>query len=251
MKAMTIFNHEQFGNIRTLTDEQGETWFVAKDVTDALGFRDAEKGIRGLDEDERGTTTVSTRGGVQQVSTINESGLYSCILKSRKAAVRKFKRWVTRDVLPSIRKQGQYVMTGVTPNVGSPAESGIHPAKALEVVTDYFQLATQNLPNLSESSKQALMATLTEEVVGIRCLPLPKVEERFWTASELAAEFCISPQRLGKTANQNGMKCDEYGEFRISKSRHSDKQVEQFFYNSKGRTMLARLLGCDLDDAAA
>ncbi len=174
MRAMTIFNHEQFGNIRTLTDEQGETWFVAKDVTDALGFRDAEKGIRGLDEDERGTTMVSTRGGVQQVSTINESGLYSCILKSRKAAVKKFKRWVTREVLPSIRKQGQYVMTGVTPNVGSPAESGIHPAKVLEVVTDYFQLATRNLPNLSESSKQALMATLTERVVGIRCLASAK-----------------------------------------------------------------------------
>lgn len=250
MKAMTIFNHEQFGNIRTLTDEQGETWFVAKDVTDALGFLSAKDGIRGLDDDEKGGQIVPTPGGEQKVSMINESGLYSCILKSRKAQAKKFKRWVTREVLPNIRKQGYYSVEKDTPT-GSTLQDRVHPAQALKAVTDYFQLATKTLPNLSESSKQALMATLTEEVVGIRCLPLPKVEERFWTASELAAEFCISPQRLGKTANQNGMKCDEYGEFRISKSRHSDKQVEQFFYNSKGRTMLARLLGCDLDDAAA
>ena len=249
MKALTVFNHEQFGNIRTLSDEEGNTWFVAKDVTDALGFRDADKGIRGLDDDEKDTHIVGTLGGNQQVSIINESGLYSCILRSRKPEARRFKRWVTHDVLPNLRRHGFYAMPEATQIVSTHQQSiDMHPAKALEAVTDYFKVTTESLPSLGEKAKQALMATLTREIIGVECVPLPKVTEKFWTATELAAEFCISAQKLGRTANEHGLKCDDYGEFRISKSPHSDKQVQQFFYNGKGRSTLARLLCRTLSD---
>lgn len=87
----------------------GEIWFVATDVAAALGYRNAPDMVRNLDDDEKGTQTVRTPGGEQDVSVINESGLYAAILKSRRPEAKRFKRWVTGDVLPSIRKTGAYV----------------------------------------------------------------------------------------------------------------------------------------------
>lgn len=107
MNDITIFNH--LGNdIRVMTDEQGEPWFVASDVAGILGYRMASDMTRRLDPDEKGTRSVRTPGGVQEVSVINESGLYSAILGSKVEGAKTFKRWVTREVLPSIRKHGMY-----------------------------------------------------------------------------------------------------------------------------------------------
>ncbi|WDG45762.1 BRO-N domain-containing protein [Pseudomonas chlororaphis] len=88
----------------------GEPWFVAADVSAALQYRIAGDMTRNLDADEKGTQIVRTPGGDQEMLVINESGLYSAILRSRKAEAKRFKRWVTHDVLPSLRKHGAYVM---------------------------------------------------------------------------------------------------------------------------------------------
>lgn len=89
----------------------GEPWFVAADVCKVLGthVRDAN---RLLDEDEKGVDTIHTPGGEQQVSVVNEPGLYSLILRSRKPEAKRFKRWVTHEVLPTIRKTGGYMTPG-------------------------------------------------------------------------------------------------------------------------------------------
>ncbi|SEQ11121.1 BRO family, N-terminal domain [Azotobacter beijerinckii] len=94
-------------------ERDGELWFVAGDVAEALEYRDAGNMIRNLDDDEADTHIVSTRSdnGVEQdreLLIINESGLYAAILKSRKPAAKRFKKWVTSEVLPSIRKTGRY-----------------------------------------------------------------------------------------------------------------------------------------------
>jgi prophage antirepressor-like protein len=86
----------------------GEPWFVASDVSSALKYRDAFNMNRILDDDDKGTQIVSTLGGAQVVQVINESGLYSAILRSRKAEAKRFKKWVTSEVLPAIRKHGRY-----------------------------------------------------------------------------------------------------------------------------------------------
>ena len=107
MNDITIFNH--LGNdIRVMTDEQGEPLFVASDIAKILGYRDAYNMTRRLDPDEKGTRSVSTPGGIQELTIINESGLYTAILGSEVDGARKFKRWVTSEVLPSIRKHGMY-----------------------------------------------------------------------------------------------------------------------------------------------
>lgn len=85
-----------------------QPWFVATDVASALEYRDAFNMNRILDDDEKGTQIVSTLGGDQEMLVINESGLYSAILRSRKAAAKNFKKWVTAEVLPAIRKHGRY-----------------------------------------------------------------------------------------------------------------------------------------------
>ncbi|WP_418717487.1 Bro-N domain-containing protein [Bilophila wadsworthia] len=107
-----VFQHEMFGSLRILRkDAQGEPWFVAKDVCKCLELTDASKTISLLDDDEKGTNTVRTLGGEQQMLVISEPGLYSLILRSRKPEAKAFKRWVTHDILPSIRKTGGYLAT--------------------------------------------------------------------------------------------------------------------------------------------
>lgn len=88
----------------------GAPWFVAADVAEALDYRNAPDMTRILDDDEKGTQIVRTPGGDQELTIINEPGLYAAILKSRKPAAKRFKKWVTAEVLPAIRKTGRYEM---------------------------------------------------------------------------------------------------------------------------------------------
>ena len=102
------FNNAALGcSVRTVIINE-EPWFVAKDVCDALEIGNSRQAVSYLDDDEKGVTTNDTLGGTQQVSIINESGLYSLILRSRKPEAKKFKKWVTEEVLPTIRKHGIY-----------------------------------------------------------------------------------------------------------------------------------------------
>jgi len=93
--------------VRTLLIDD-QPWFVAADVSSALEYRIAGDMTRNLDEDEKGTQIVRTLGGDQEMLVINESGLYSAILRSRKQEAKRFKKWVTAEVLPAIRKHGRY-----------------------------------------------------------------------------------------------------------------------------------------------
>ena len=93
----------------------GEPWWVAKDATDILGYRATNDATRMLDDDEKGTHSVRTPGGEQAVVIINEAGLYSLILRSKLPDAKDFKRWVTHEVLPSIRRTGSYSIEPAAP----------------------------------------------------------------------------------------------------------------------------------------
>lgn len=94
--------------------KDGEPWFVAADVAKVLDYRDAHSMVRVLDADEKDTHTVSTLGGEQTSTIITESGLYHAVLKSRKPEAIKFRKWVTTEVLPSIRKNKAYIKPDAT-----------------------------------------------------------------------------------------------------------------------------------------
>ena len=103
-----IFKNKEFGQIRTCM-VKGETYFVGKDVTDALGYVNPNKAmIDHVDDEDKLTSRIVMAGQNRQVIIINESGLYSLILSSKLESARRFKRWVTSEVLPQIRKNGRY-----------------------------------------------------------------------------------------------------------------------------------------------
>jgi hypothetical protein len=109
--------------VRVITDGRANPWFVAADVCGAMDLGNTSQALTRLDEDEKGVITnegLQTQGfGPQSLNVINESGLYSLILTSRQEEAKRFKRWVTREVLPSIRKTGNYSLTGAAPERGS------------------------------------------------------------------------------------------------------------------------------------
>ena len=97
-----------------IVEKGGEPWFVARDVCKVLEITKVDSAIRNLDADEKGAHTVSTPGGNQEMTIVSEAGLYSLILRSRKPEAKAFKRWVTHEVLPSIRKTGAYLSPGMS-----------------------------------------------------------------------------------------------------------------------------------------
>ena len=97
-----------------IVEKGGEPWFVAKDVCDILALGNPRSSIALLDEDERGVHSMDTPSGKQEMGIISEAGLYSLILRSRKPEAKAFKRWVTHEVLPSIRKSGAYLSPGMS-----------------------------------------------------------------------------------------------------------------------------------------
>lgn len=112
MNDLAIFENPEFGHIRGLKIE-GEPWFVGKDIAEALGYKNPQKAIHDhVDAEDKGVNELFTPGGKQNIAIINESGLYSLMLKSKLPGAKKFKRWVTSEVLPSIRKTGAYSMPG-------------------------------------------------------------------------------------------------------------------------------------------
>ena len=109
MNELKIFHNPEFGKIR-IVEVNNEPWFVGKDVAKILGYSNSRKAlIDHIDEEDKGVTKCDTLGGTQNLTIINESGLYSLVLSSKLPTAKKFKRWVTSEVLPSIRKHGAYL----------------------------------------------------------------------------------------------------------------------------------------------
>jgi prophage antirepressor-like protein len=138
MSNLIPFNYDGIHGVRVITDS--ESWFVAKDVCEILGLSDVSKSVSRLEDDEKGTKIIPTPGGNQSMLVINESGLYSLILTSNKPEAKEFKRWITHEVIPQIRKHGGYLT----------------PSKIEEVLLNpdtIIQLATQ-LKNEQQRTKQ-------------------------------------------------------------------------------------------------
>ena len=124
MNTLTVFDNDQFGRVRSVLID-GEPWFAAADVCRALDINNNRQAIARLDEDEKGVISTDTPGGEQKMSFVNEPGLYTLVLGSRKPEAKLFKRWITHEVIPSIRKTGAYSATL------SPAEQLVRQAQLL------------------------------------------------------------------------------------------------------------------------
>ena len=154
MNNVQKINYGPLGaDLRILIDDEQKIWFVASDIAKILEYRDAPNLIRGLDDDEKGMQKVSTLGGEQQMSVITESGLYHVILNAKTDRVKPFRRWVTEEVLPQIRKTGSYsVKPDVTTSSAQQVEYHLRIAAALGDVG--FSRGVQQAYLLEQDQKQ-------------------------------------------------------------------------------------------------
>lgn len=111
MKQQLVPFDFEGSQVRVVTDAQGEPWFVAADVLSTISLD--RKALERLDDDEKGVNSIHTPGGTQEMTTVNEPGLYALVLGSRKAEAKRFKRWVTHEVLPAIRKTGSFAVSAM------------------------------------------------------------------------------------------------------------------------------------------
>lgn len=237
-----IFENAEFGKVRTVVVKD-EPYFVGKDVAEILGYTNPRKAIGDhVDEEDKGVTKCDTLGGVQELTIINESGLYSLILSSKLPAAKKFKRWVTSEVLPSIRKTGSYTAKHAKPDDAMQS-------KRLEVMERNARTRAANLllkiaerTNIPEY-KAVCNAKAAEMVAGEMILPLPVAERKTYSATEIGAMFGVSDNKIGKLANKHNLKTDAYGKLFYSKSEHSVKEVETWRYYESVIPVFEKIFG--------
>lgn len=239
MNDIRVFENQEFGKIRTVV-RNNEPWFVAADVCRALDLGNPTKALMRLDDDEKALTSIQgiSRGN-DQTNIVNEPGLYALVLGSRKPEARAFKRWITHEVIPSIRKTGQY---RAKPDEkerlqAMRAEAMLRNAKAREAAL-WVKLGEM----LSTSEHKQLCASYSSEVLsGRKVIPLPEVEQTY-NAEEVGRMCGISAQMVGRLANQNGLKTEKYGHLVLDKSRYSNKEVETWRYNQAGAEQIRKLV---------
>ena len=235
---LQTWNYES-SEIRTV-QMNGEPWWVLADVCKVLEISNSRNVSNRLEADEKGVTLVDTLGGAQQVTIINESGLYAVILRSDKPQAKTFRKWVTNEVLPSIRKHGAY-MTGQTPERIKALEVKEMNAR-VRMSNQFLKLANVDA-SMSKDYKAILIAKSAQVLAGEEILPLPKAQQKMYTATEIGNMFGVSKQKIGAIANQYGLKIAEYGEFYKDKSPYSNKEVDAFRYNDNGVAQFRKLLG--------
>ncbi len=187
--SVQSFNFNQ--NQIQVINKDGEAWFVASEIAAMFGYRDAANLTRILDDDEKGTHNVSTLGGKQDVSVINESGFYHAAFKSRKAEVKPFRKWVTSEVLPAIRKTGGYQVgqkttaddrTGLRQAVAAlVGRKGINYSSAYSMIHQRFNVgAIEDLPaeKLPEAVAYVHALTLHTGLTGEVLDAPPKAEPK-------------------------------------------------------------------------
>jgi len=244
-KHIQVFNNTEFGEIRTM-EINGEPWFVGKDVATALGYERATKAIRDhVDNEDLDEVPIQDSiGRKQKTPIINESGMYSLILGSKLDGAKRFKRWVTSEVLPSIRKSGAYATDSAAAEYKA-RELRIKEmnAQARLINAETRRLvALQKEKGLSQVAVDTLAIKAMEEISGKDLGDYLPQTGRLYSASEVGNAFGISAAKVGRIANAYGLKTEEYGVMVLDKSRYSAKEVSSFRYNEKGKAKIGEIV---------
>lgn len=254
MNDLKVFDFEQ-KSVRVVMRE-GEPWWVAKDVCDVLEIGNPTEAIRPLDDDEKSTLRISEgdggHGGPER-NIINESGLYTLIMRSNKPEAKRFRKWVTSEVLPTIRKTGSYSVKK------DPDEE-----KRLEIARQRIALQEKNANarlakimqrmvehpayELTKESKQILAHEITHLTTGREHLAmLPDAGTRFYSAKQVGDVAGVSNRRVMKLAREMGLiapegESNEYGRWKMSKSPYSPHECAQWSFTELGRTKVLEAL---------
>lgn len=183
MSQLVAFDFESH-NVRVVVGEDGEPMFVAADLLSTLNLD--RKALERLDDDEKGVSSIHTPGGHQEMTVVSESGLFNLVLGSRKPEARRFKRWVTHEVLPSIRRTGAYAVPGTVAAL---------PASTQDRVTAILMIgeAVARVPGVKHGIAMAATLTCIQENTG---LAVETLRRTLPACNEPLA--AVNPTRLGE-----------------------------------------------------
>ncbi|MBE5087566.1 phage antirepressor KilAC domain-containing protein [Bacillus thuringiensis] len=210
MNQLQVFNNEELGQVRTVVKDE-DVWFVAKDVCEVLEIKNTTQAMQKLDPEERTMFNIGRQG---ETNIINESGLYSLIMTSRKPQAKAFKKWVTSEVLPSIRKHGAYMTPKTINALLQDPDLIIGLASQLKQEQQARQVAEQkNLMLTQQIAENASKITYLDQILQ---------SQDTVTVSQIAADYGLSAMRLNKILN------DEKVQYKVNNqwllySKHQNK----------------------------
>lgn len=240
---ISIFENPEFGKVRgALID--GEPWTIGKDVATALGYSNASKAVMNHVDDEDKRFMMMDFGadsqngnvpmGQTKTTVINESGIYSLIFGSKLPKAKEFKRWVTSEVLPAIRKTGTYT---------NPQHSDVEPvldyeksrmvtAREKEIRIKAAHVWTQMAKASKDPNQRRVYLCRAEmELAGAVVTEFPALPEKTYSATEIGKELGISANMVGRIANKHGLKTAQYSTFVLDVAKGNPlKQVQTVRY---------------------
>lgn len=234
--ALQVFKNTEFGEIRTI--QQGEDiLFVAADVCKALDIKNTAQAVNKLEADERSMLNIGRQG---EAYIVNEYGLYNLVLSSRKPEAKAFKRWITHEVIPAIRKTGAYSSSS-SHTKEMLAEAKLNNSRA-RLAAEFRKIAEKtDIPEYKAICQQKAAEALT----GAKLLPLQEVQRRTYSAGEIGKQLGISAMKVGQLAKRFNLKTPEYGKYFYDKAKNSNKEVETFRYYENAVKMFRHLLASE------
>ena len=254
MSELQIFNHQEFGEVRTVMVD-GAVHFVGIDVGRALEYARPSEAVTAHC---KGTVTcrILSQGGEQDTNVIPIGDVLRLITQAAKQSrnlairekARRYESWIFDEVLPTIHQTGSYSMKPAVDDLESKritAQADRAQAMLLNAKTRAFKELSKSIndKNLSPIAKEVFGIRAVGEVMGIDAGTLLPEHERTYSATEIGMMCGVSANKVGKVANANGLKIPEYGIEVLDKSRYSAKEVSAFRYNSKGVETIKRILG--------
>ena len=228
MKDLKIFENNEFGKIRATLDENGEPWFVASDVCKSLEIKNTTDALKRLDEDEKSRFNLGLSGGATNV--VNEYGLYNLVLASRKKETKPFRRWITHEVLPAIRKDGGYMLA----NKNDSEE---------EIMAKAILIAQKSMERLKLENKQK------DQIIGELKPKADYVDKILQNkslikVSAIAKDYGMSAQEMNKLLHELRIQYNQGGQWLLY-AKIQDKgytSSETHSYQKKDGTTDVRLL---------
>lgn len=227
MNKLQVFENKTFGKVRVI-ERNNEPWFVGKDVAEVLGYSNPRKALSDhVKGPHKGVTNCDTLGGKQQLTIIDEAGLYSLVLRSKLPAAEDFQEWVVAEVIPSIRKTGKYIAPKQQTAIQQQrVEAMLLNAKSRQSKLWLTIAEKTDIPEYKHICQQKAAEALS----GVPLLPMEEAKEITYSATDIGKMLGISANKIGKIANQYNLKTPQYGKLFYSKSEYSCKEVETFRY---------------------
>ena len=225
MNELKVFTNERLGKIRAI-EHNGEPYFIGKDLAEVLGYTNTRDALsKHVHDDDKATVAYHDGRQKRFVTAINESGMYALIFGSKLDKAKEFKHWVTKEVLPEIRKTGGY----------NSQVSDEYKQKRLEVmmINAKARLMKEQNKRIELMIKNPEFTPADEE---------PPIVPKTYSAGEVGAMLGVSANKIGRLANKHNLKVEEYGEWFKDIAKSADKEVQTFRYNQKGIDKLRELL---------